>query len=320
MSQLHIRKIALVLGTALAGVPVVAGGALILVVLGAPRTAAAATGDARVEKAALDSTIRLETSARFAGSVVSLVFRGKQFVDATDHGRELQSASSFDGFGECFNPTEAGSREDGKKPTSTSKVLGANSGPGWIATSTDMAFWLPPAFDYGHQCGMSPNTTHAVNKTLTGGHILDKRIEIGDAGEPNVIGDHVTYTVPEAHGSGTFEAATLYTPVDFAKRYVLNFSTGEIEPTALIGEQEYPTILATSDGRYAVGVFSPSLPQKPGKGYGTFNFPDTNKINCVYREAPIAAGQKFSYLCDFVVGTLDEVKRTIVTLHSRAQH
>jgi hypothetical protein len=291
-----------------------------LVVLTAPLSACAATGDVRVEKAALDSTIRLETSARFAGSVVSLVFRGKQFVDATDHGRELQSASSFDGFGECFNPTEAGSREDGKKMTSTSKLLAENSGPNWIATSTDMAFWLPPAFDYGHQCGMSPNTTHAVNKTLTGGHILDKRIEIGDAGEPNVIGDHVTYTVPEAHGSGTFEAATLYTPADFSKRYILNFSTGEVEPTALIGEQEYPTILATADGRYAVGVFSPGLPQKPGKGYGTFNFPDTNKINCVYREAPIAAGQKFSYLCDFVVGNLEEVKKTMIKLHSRAQH
>jgi hypothetical protein len=180
-----------------------------------------------------------------------------------------------------------------------------------------MAFWLPPNFDYGHECGKSPGTTHAVNKTVTGRHVLSKRIELGEGKIANVIGDHVTYTVPEAHGSGTFEAATIYTPSDFSVRYVLNFGTGNVEPTSVIGEQQYPVIVATADGKYAVGVFSPSQPQP---GYGTFTFPDTNKLNCVYREKSIAAGQKFSYLCDFVVGTLDEVKATILGLHSRSAH
>jgi hypothetical protein len=279
--------------------------------------ASPATGNMRIEQPALDSTIRLETSARFGGSVASIVFRGKQFVDVHDHGRELQSASSFDAFGECFNPTEAGSRADGDLQTTSSKLLAAKSGPNWIETETDMAFWLPPNFDYGHECGTSPGTTRAVNKTLTGGHILNKRIELGEGGIANVIGDHVTYTVPEAHQSGTFEAATLYTPSDFSKRYVLNFATGNVEPTSVIGEQQYPVILATADGKYAVGEFSPSRPQP---GYGTFTFPNTNKLNCVYREKSIAARQKFSYLCEFVVGTLDEVKATILVLNSRAAH
>jgi hypothetical protein len=282
-----------------------------------PLAAVAASGDLVVEQRALDSAIRVETSARFAGSVVSLTFRGKQFVDAADHGRELQSAVSFDGLGECFNPTEAGSRDDGNKLTTSSHLLAARTGANFIATQTDMAFWLSPGFDYGHQCGMTPGTTHAVNRSVTGGHILDKRIEIGEGGEPNVIGDHVTYTVPEAHGSGTFEAATLYTPSDFSQRLVLNFATHKTAPTTLVGEQEYPVILATADGKYAVGLYSPDLPQR-GRGYGTFSFPDTNKINCVYREAPIAAGQKFSYLCEFIVGTLDEVTATIVKLHGSA--
>jgi hypothetical protein len=143
---------------------------------------------------------------------------------------------------------------------------------------------------------------------------------LGEGGIANVIGDHVTYTVPEAHASGTFEAATIYTPSDFSSRYVLNFGTGNVEPTSVIGEQEYPAILATADGKYAVGVFSAWQPQLPGHGYGTFTFPNTNKLNCVYREKSIAAGQKFSYLCEFVVGTLDEVKATILVLHSRAAH
>ena len=292
---------------------------ILLIVAGLqPTGASAAAGDMRIEQRALDSTIRLETSARFAGSVVSIVFRGKQFVDARDHGRELQSASSFDGFGECFNPTEAGSRTDGDLQTTSSKLLAWKSGPNWIETETDMAFWLPPNFDYGHECGTSPGTTRAVNKTLTGRHILNKRIELGEGGIANIIGDHVTYTVPEAHANGTFEAATLYTPSDFSRRYVLNFRTGNIEPTSLIGEQEYPVILATVDGKFAVGEYSPSVPKRPG--YGTFTFPSTNKINCVYREKSIAAGQKFSYLCDFVIGTLDEVKATILNLHTRTPH
>jgi hypothetical protein len=303
-------------------ITMLAGGlaSLFLILAGLQSTEASpATGNMRIEQPALDSTIRLETSARFGGSVASIVFRGKQFVDVHDHGRELQSASSFDGFGECFNPTEAGSLTDDVKETTSSKLLSAKSGPNSIETETDMAFWLPPNYDYVHQCGQSPGTTHAVNKTITGRHILDKRIELGEGGVANVIGDHVTYTVPEAHRSGTFEAAAFYAPSDFSKRYVLNFGTGKIETTSVIGEQEYPTILATADGKYAVGVFSPWLPQG-GRGYGTNIFPNTSKINCVYRENSIAAGQKFSYLCEFVVGTLDEVKATILVLHSRAAH
>jgi hypothetical protein len=158
--------------------------------------------------------------------------------------------------------------------------------------------------------------THAVNTDVRGGHILVKRIQVGGAGEPNVIFDHVVYIVPEAHKSAIFEAATLYTPVDFSRRYVLNFATGDIEPTAIIGEQGSPVILATPDGKNAVGLFSPSLPQA-GLGYGTFTFPNTNKINCVFRKELVAAGQRFSFVCDFAVGTLAEVKESIVSLNSR---
>jgi hypothetical protein len=87
----------------------------------------------------------------------------------------------------------------------------------------------------------------------------------------------------------------------------------------VVGEQASPVILATADGAFAVGLFSPALPQA-GRGYGTFTFPDTNKINCVYREKSIAANQKFNYVCDFVVGTLAEVKATIMMLHAKAAH
>lgn len=273
-------------------------------------------GNLTAERPALGSTIRVETSARFGASVSSVTFRGRQYVDSRDHGRELQSASSFDGLGECFNPTEAGSVADGDKLTTSTKILAGEAGPGWIKTRVDMAFWLPPNYDYKKQCGMTPTVTHSMNKGLRGGHILDKRIDIGERELPNVIVDNVTYTVPEAHGSATFEAATWYTPKDFSKRYTLNPDTGALQPTTTFGEQQFPVILATEDGGSAVGVFSRFLPQG-GRGYGTFSFPDTNKINCVFREKPIGAGKTYSYVCDFAIGTLEEVKRAITELHRR---
>lgn len=281
-----------------------------------PAASWAAVGDAQISRPALGSTITVKTQARFAGSVTSIVFRGKEFVDARDHGRELQSASSYDGLGECFNPTEAGSVRDGIKQTTTSRLLGEKTGPNWIETQVDMAFWLPPGYDYKRHCGQSKTADHAVNTTPTGGHIFAKRIEIGVDDLPNVIADHVTYTVPEAHATGQFEAATLYTPTDFSQRYTLSLASGEVTPTTIFGEQGSPVILATADGKFAVGIYSPDIPPTAKSGYGSFTFPDTNKINCVFRQKDISAGQRISFLCDFALGTLDEVKSAILKLHA----
>ncbi|WP_124830898.1 MULTISPECIES: hypothetical protein [Burkholderia] len=279
----------------------------------------AALGDGVIEKRVEDSTIRVETSARFGGAVSSLIFRGVQYVDTWDHGRELQSAASFDRLGECFNPTEAGSSADKKLSTTSTKVIAAEVGSDWIATKADMAFWLPPGYNYKRKCGDGdyPAVTRAVNTHIRGGYILDKRISIGTPVVPNVVVDRVTYVVPEAHRFGTFEAATVYTPVNFSKRYVFNPDTGDISPTNFFGEQSQPVILATEDGSSAIGVFSEKLPQDK-RGYGTFTYSNTQKINCVFREKDISAGQKFSYKCTFAVGTLNEVKDSIARLHRHA--
>lgn len=47
----------------------------------------------------------LSASSRTAGAVDSLVWNEKEFINAWDHGRELQYAVTT-GDGECFNPTE----------------------------------------------------------------------------------------------------------------------------------------------------------------------------------------------------------------------
>ena len=67
-----------------------------------------AKGDLILDQPMLDSRIILTTSAQYGGALSSLVFRGKEHLDRHDHGRLLQSAASFDGYGECYNPTEGG--------------------------------------------------------------------------------------------------------------------------------------------------------------------------------------------------------------------
>lgn len=255
--------------------------------------------------------LEIRTSAQFAGAVSSLSFRGREYVDTADHGRELQSAASFDGFGECFNPTEAGNAADARKPTSSSRLLSARTGPGWLETRVDMAFWLLPGTDYGKTCGTAAGVTRAVNRTVTGGYLLDKRM----SARGNLLTDRVTYTVPAAHRGATFEAATLYTPAVFSRRYLVNPATGALLDATRDGEQPFPVILATADGLDAVGLWSPRLPQG-GYGYGVFMFPDTSKINCVYREGAIQPGQRFTYTCVFAFGTLGEVQRTLLRLGS----
>jgi hypothetical protein len=93
------------------------------------------------------SEIVIRTSARLAGAVDSLTWNGREFIDSVDHGRQLQSAESFDCahegefWAECFNPTEAGSRRNGAGPMSTSKPLSLTADGAELHSTTQPAFW-----------------------------------------------------------------------------------------------------------------------------------------------------------------------------------
>ena len=70
-------------------------------------------------------------------------WNGREFINTYDHGRQLQSASTF-GSQECFNPTEAGSKDDDRGNTSTSQLLSAKVTGHQFITHSRMAFWLAP--------------------------------------------------------------------------------------------------------------------------------------------------------------------------------
>ena len=85
---------------------------------------AAVSGEAQIRAEAGTSEIVITTTSRVAGAIHSLTWNGLEFIDSTDHGRQMQSAANFDANSrfvpETFNPTEAGSRFDGVGTRSSS--------------------------------------------------------------------------------------------------------------------------------------------------------------------------------------------------------
>lgn len=233
-----------------------------------------------------DSEIVISTTSRLAGAIHSLTWKGTEFIDSFDHGRQLQSASNLDLQSlftpETFNPTEAGSRDDGHGDTSTSRLLHMITTANSLQSSTQMAFWLKP--------GQESDRHLAKNRTLLSDHLLTKRVVIGYRQLPQVIQYDVTFSLPltEKHNFAQFEAVTGYMPAEFEKFWKYNAEKRELEELSDgPGEQSAPVVLATATGHRAMGVFSPDQPS-PGfanAGYGRFRFPEAKvtKWNCVFR-------------------------------------
>ena len=267
------------------------------------------------------SAIVVRASPRFAGAIDSLTWGGREFVDRADHGRELQSAASFDlatpgeFWAERFNPTEAGSRADGDGATSTSRLLGLSAEGAELRTATQMAFWLKP----GEESAGRP----ALNTVALSGHRLAKRVRVGHGKLANVLDYEVTFSVPagERHTYAQFEALTGYMPPEFGVFRKFTPATGTLDPLDDgPGEQASPVAFATASGSHAMGVFSPDQPS-PGyaaAGYGRFRFAAEKvvKWNCVFRvrdpKGVPTGDHRFRLFV--AVGTLEDVRRALVAL------
>ncbi|MBI3878728.1 MAG: hypothetical protein HY301_01515 [Verrucomicrobia bacterium] len=275
----------------------------------------AAEGDASIRTRAGVSDIVITTTARLAGAIHSVTWNGKEFIDSTDHGRQLQSAINCDLgtpiIAETFNPTEAGSRLDGAGPKSSSRLLHLVAKSNVLQTTTQMAFWLVPSeMSEGHP---------AKNTAILSDHLITKRVEIGWRGMHHVIRYDVTFGLPvgERHNEAVFEAVTGYMPAEFSKFWKFNPASGELEPLeGGNGEQNFPVILATESGSHAMGIFSPET----GPRYGRFRFPDARvvKWNCVFRRRDAVHGVTpgdYAFRQFVIVGDLNVVRDSLRALH-----
>jgi hypothetical protein len=282
--------------------------------------AAVASGDEVIRASAGDSEIVIKATTRMAGAIESLQWDGKEFINDADHGRELQTCWNGNAgvepiADETFNPTEAGSLDDGDGATSSSRLLEIHARGNQLQTFSQPAFWLNPS----ETSGGKP----ARNKTILSNDRLRKRVVIGYENLPHAIDYQVTVSLAaEDHNTRcVIEALTGYMPSEFDQFQVFDAKNGRLAPVDDgPGEQALPLVFSTADGKYAMGVFS-RVPEAPRDGhgptYGRWRMKDFRvvKWNCVFRlQNPNGLSGDFSYHVFVVVGSLEDVRTTLVAL------
>jgi hypothetical protein len=275
----------------------------------------AAHADTSISQAANGGTLTVTASGgRFAGAISSLTFRNVQYVNIADHGREIQSAIQLDGFGECLNPNEAGSKADGASLTSSSVVNSISNAGNVLSTSTQAAYWLAPNENYGQACSPSTTATTAQNQTVLSNYTISRTTTF-DPSAANLIRSDTTFTIPENRSSASIEALTGYLPSTFNSW--LGYDRSSRTLVQLYGsstnqQTTQPVIVTQSNGQNAVGVISPGITgSNPGSAYfAYFTFGGTNptsKWSCVYGQGAMTPGTQLTYTCLMAVGTVDEV-------------
>lgn len=279
------------------------------------------SGDAVIRAPAGSSEIVIKTTSRMAGAIESLQWDGKEFIDNADHGRELQTCWNGNAgeepiADETFNPTEAGSLDDGAGATSSSRLLEISARGNQLETLSQPAFWLNPRETSGGKPARNTNI-------LSNDH-LRKRVVIGYNNLPHAIDYQVTVSLdPEDRNTRcVIEALTGYMPPEFDQFQVFDPKTGKLAPVDDgPGEQALPLVFSTADGKYAMGVFSPPGPEAPRDGhgptYGRWRMKEFHvvKWNCVFRlQNPNALAGDYSYHIFVAVGSLEDVRTTFAAL------
>jgi len=275
---------------------------------------ASPSGDAKIRAPFGKSEIVITTTSRLAGAIHSLTWNGREFIDSVDHGRQLQFACSYDNTvernAETFNPTEAGSRDDGAGNHSTSQLLELSAEKNVLRTRSRMAFWLQPGERSGGQL--------ARNTELLSRHELSKEVRIGGFGLPNVLDYTVILHVPEGepHQTAQIEALTGYMPPEFSSFWRFDRATGKLAPVSDgPGEIDDPVVLATPDGQYAMGIISmdPAPPHGTGPTYGRFRFIPEKvvKWNCVFRLHDGVSVGDHPFHMAVPIGTRDDVEQAL---------
>lgn len=269
--------------------------------------------------------LRITTTSRLSGAIHSIRWRDVEFIDSHDHGRQLQSAFSFDGglpgefWAERFNPTEAGSRRDGTGNSSSSRLLAFESTPLELRSSTQLAYWLAPGeFSFGRK---------AINQTVLSEYILHKRIRLGAHPDPSIIEIDLTLEGPEKspHRYAQYEVLTGYMPPAFRKFWGVDINTQNLVPLSDgPGEQSLPVVFSTEDRQFAMGAVATGQPTWITEpiGYGRFRFEEEKvvKWNVVmrYRNSPTIDQPTASFRVLVVLGQLEQVKSTILGLLDRS--
>ncbi|XP_076445892.1 uncharacterized protein LOC143283532 [Babylonia areolata] len=289
-----------------------------------------------------DKEHRLVVSAsrRMGGAIDSLVWNHKEFINAWDHGRELQMAMNFLPNGECYNPTEAGGRYDFQKNSSHTHIQSVHVAGHRLTTKVLPAFWTEPDPQHTHRPGLGCSEGQtALNTAFTYPFPFSKTVTLAcPAGVTHpclhfqssftIGGDIPPYTILQ------MEAPTGYLTADFTHIQSFDPQQGHL----VTYQRAKPVVMSTPGGRYAMGVYAP-----PGQDHDrplqymtwTFHMPtvtdSTNKWSVVMRKnsssflstdselppimsQPAAHRHVLAYDVYACIGTVDDVVECLMTL------
>jgi hypothetical protein len=257
--------------------------------------------------------IRISASTRTAGAIDSLTWNGREFLNSYDHGRQLQTAVIIDNYGECYNPTQAGSSNDGLASTSTSVLEGVLSEPAHLAVQSLPAYWLNAGQAHPFPSG---NCTRAINTTNVSDYRMNTDVRVGFGGVRHALQFITAVQVPRYASAFQLEGPTGYLSGEFSSFYALNFATGGLVAQSPANtEQDEPVILSLPDGSAAMGIWSPDLPDaSTASRYARFSFVDpgnpvnsTTKWSAVFRRYNLPAGT-YQFRSYIFVGSLENVR------------
>lgn len=267
----------------------------------------------------ISNNIWLSGSDRMAAAIDSLVWNGYEFINCWDHGRELQMAVTTQ-YGECYNPTEAGSGVDLQQTTTTSVIEMVSVTNNTFESRVKPAFWMIPG-ESESGCGQAKNTVNVSN------FVMHKKITIGYKGIKNVIHYVNDVLIPMDVAGTQIEAPTAYLNAPFDTFYSIDLKANGNLTKIVISDNTGghsgsadPVIIATSDGKYAQGVLAKVQPQRD---YALFNFvglgPPSNgpsKWSVVTYFENVKANTDIPFENFLCIGTLDDVTRCMMDVYA----
>jgi alpha-tubulin suppressor-like RCC1 family protein len=309
--------------------------ASLFALLAAPATSdAQVSGDGSISAPVFGQTLTIRTSSRFGAGISSIRWGDKEFVNNWDHGRQVATNAAFFNRNECYNPYETGSKEDGQKPTTSARVLSLSASGSRLDSSTQMCWYLStrdPRPGFGDVCGNPADFLPCPPYTgPLSNYKLSKTVQIGYAGIPNVIDYSSVVSIPEQVQKGVVQMTAVFNK-EFSNVYTYDLvSRSYRKIRSLEGEDDAVKVLATGDGAYAMGYYSPELLQQYGNGsaggnrWGLVppnpNYPDPD-FACAgfggqfrFESSPPANRSDRSFM---VIGDLQQVNRSLVDLHNQ---
>ncbi|XP_061197111.1 uncharacterized protein LOC133205337 [Saccostrea echinata] len=238
------------------------------------------------------------------GAIDSLTWNNRELVNSYDHGRELQMACNSNTYAECYNPTEAGGRDDSDHTKTYIQWIRAHGNI--LESEVHPAFWLRPGAHETRDTTINGCTrgSAALNHQMTYKYPFHKKVTIGTHGIDNCIEYVSNFTIggdwPADLKFIQMEAPAGYMAGDFNQIYYFNPKTVSME---IHKTDNHPVVLSTHDNLNAVGVYTPpgqdsDIPVKYGAHVfrlGTFDN-DTGKWNVVYRKYRTHGNQPVQYV------------------------